>query len=154
MSTFGFAARAVIKTVGGNDPSSLRFFGVKFTSPVKPGDKLETQIWEVGPGPEGTTEVTFITKNVNTEKVGCLMRFRCIRGLIGVTSMNRLLLAAELHMSGSRQFSLSYEPCGTCVVVSSLREAWEMQIITFNRSPASYSLEYLKSVLVVKYCET
>jgi len=73
LSTFGFAARAVIQAVGGNDPTSLRFFGVRFTSPVKPGDKLETQIWEVGPGPKGTTEVTFITKNVNTGKVGCLM---------------------------------------------------------------------------------
>ncbi|KAF5350483.1 hypothetical protein D9756_008685 [Leucocoprinus leucothites] len=69
LSTYGFAARAVIKAVGGNDPKSLRFFGVRFTSPVKPGDKLETQIWEVGPGPEGTTEVTFITKNVNTGKI-------------------------------------------------------------------------------------
>lgn len=75
LSTFGFAARAVIKAVGRNDSKSLRFFGVRFTSPVKPGDKLETQIWEVGPGPEGTTEVTFVTKNVNTGKVGCLMRF-------------------------------------------------------------------------------
>jgi len=69
LSTFGFAARAIIKTVGGNDPKSLRFFGVRFTSPVKPGDKLETQIWEVGAGPEGTTEVTFVTKNLNSGKI-------------------------------------------------------------------------------------
>ncbi|KXN88431.1 Peroxisomal multifunctional enzyme type 2 [Leucoagaricus sp. SymC.cos] len=69
LSTFGFAARAVIKAAGGNDPKSLRLFGVRFTAPVKPGDKLETQVWEVGPGPEGTTEVTFVTKNLNTGKV-------------------------------------------------------------------------------------
>lgn len=69
MSTFGFVARAIIKSVGANDPKSLRFFGVRFTSPVKPGDKLETQAWEVGPGPEGTTEVTFITKNLTSGKV-------------------------------------------------------------------------------------
>jgi acyl dehydratase len=60
----------VIKAVGGNDPKSLRFIGVRFTAPVKPGDKLETQVWEVGSGPEGTTEVTFVTKNLNTGKVG------------------------------------------------------------------------------------
>ncbi|KAF7762145.1 hypothetical protein Agabi119p4_8738 [Agaricus bisporus var. burnettii] len=69
LSTFGFAARAIIKSVGNNDPKSLKFFGVRFTSPVKPGDKLETQAWEVGPGPEGTTEVTFITKNMTSGKV-------------------------------------------------------------------------------------
>lgn len=70
LSTFGFAARAIIKSVGAGDAKSLRFFGVRFTSPVKPGDRLETQVWEVGPGPEGTTEVTFVTKNLNSGKVG------------------------------------------------------------------------------------
>jgi peroxisomal enoyl-CoA hydratase 2 len=69
LSTFGFAARAIIKSVGANDPKSLKFFGVRFTSPVKPGDKLETQAWEVGSGPEGTTEVAFITKNLTSGKV-------------------------------------------------------------------------------------
>ncbi|RDB17077.1 putative enoyl-CoA hydratase 2 [Hypsizygus marmoreus] len=69
LSTFGFAARGVIKAVANNDPTALKFFGVRFTAPVKPGDALETQIWEVGPGPAGTTEVTFITKNLTTGKV-------------------------------------------------------------------------------------
>jgi hypothetical protein len=69
LSTFGFAARAIIKVVAENDPTALKFFGVRFTAPVKPGDTLETQMWEVGPGPAGTTEVTFITKNVNSGKV-------------------------------------------------------------------------------------
>lgn len=69
LSTFGFAARAVIRVVGDNDPRTLKFFGVRFTSPVKPGDALETQVWEVGPGPAGTTEVTFVTKNVTSGKV-------------------------------------------------------------------------------------
>ncbi|KAF9460421.1 peroxisomal dehydratase [Collybia nuda] len=69
LSTFGFAARAIIKVVAGNDPTALKFFGVRFTAPVKPGDTLETQVWEVGPGPAGTTEVTFITKNVTSGKV-------------------------------------------------------------------------------------
>jgi acyl dehydratase len=68
LSTFGFAARALLKSVGGNNPDALKLFGVRFTSPVKPGDALETQIWEVGPGPKGTTEVTFVTKNLRTGK--------------------------------------------------------------------------------------
>lgn len=69
LSTFGFAARGLLKTVCGNKPEALKLFGVRFTSPVKPGDALETQIWEVGPGPNGTTEVTFVTKNLRTGKV-------------------------------------------------------------------------------------
>ncbi|KAF6751706.1 peroxisomal dehydratase [Ephemerocybe angulata] len=69
LSTFGFAGRAVLKTVGGGDPASVRYFGVRFTAPVKPGDALETSIWEVGKGPNGSTEVAFETKNLTTGKV-------------------------------------------------------------------------------------
>ncbi|KAJ7746986.1 hypothetical protein B0H16DRAFT_1726174 [Mycena metata] len=36
------------------DPRSLRFFGVRFTGPVKFGDALQTEAWEVGAGPKGT----------------------------------------------------------------------------------------------------
>ncbi|KAJ7243600.1 peroxisomal dehydratase [Mycena haematopus] len=69
LSTFGFGARALIQAIGGRDPRSLKFFGVRFTSPVKPGDALETDAWEVGLGPEGTTEIAFVTKNLTSGKV-------------------------------------------------------------------------------------
>ncbi|KAF7343268.1 putative enoyl-CoA hydratase 2 [Mycena venus] len=69
LSTFGFGARALIKAIGGGDPRALKFFGVRFTSPVKPGDALETQAWEVGPGPAGTIEVAFVTKDLTSGKV-------------------------------------------------------------------------------------
>jgi acyl dehydratase len=69
LSAFGFAARGLISEVGNNDPRSLKFFGTRFTSPVSPGDALETQVWEVGLGPNGTIEVAFITKNATTGKV-------------------------------------------------------------------------------------
>jgi len=69
LSTFGFGARALIKAIGSGDPRSLKFFGVRFTAPVKPGDALETEAWEVGPGPEGTIEIAFITKNLTSGKV-------------------------------------------------------------------------------------
>ncbi|KAF8635569.1 hypothetical protein AX15_000219 [Amanita polypyramis BW_CC] len=68
LSTFGFAARAIVNAVGGKDPNSLKLFGTRFTAPVKPGDALETQIWEVGPGPKGTVEVAFVMKNLSTGK--------------------------------------------------------------------------------------
>lgn len=60
-----------MSAVGGGRPESLRFFGVRFTSPVKPGDRLETSIWEVGKGPDDTVEVAFVTKDLDSGKV-CL----------------------------------------------------------------------------------
>ncbi|KAG7445233.1 peroxisomal dehydratase [Guyanagaster necrorhizus] len=69
LSTYGFAAGGLIKAIANNDPDALTLFGVRFTSPVKPGDALETHAWEIGPGPHGTTEISFITKNVTTGKI-------------------------------------------------------------------------------------
>lgn len=81
LSSFGFVARGLIQEVAKGDTRALKMFGVRFTSPVKPGDELETQAWEVGPGPNGTTEITFITKNVTSGKVSaehesCTMHLR------------------------------------------------------------------------------
>lgn len=69
LSTFGFAARALIQSACGNDPSLLKYFGVRFTAPVKPGEALETSVWKVGKGPKGTDEVAFVTKNLTSGKV-------------------------------------------------------------------------------------
>ncbi|KAF5373790.1 hypothetical protein D9758_000685 [Tetrapyrgos nigripes] len=69
LSTFGFAARALLKAIANNDPTALQYFGVRFTSPVKPGDALETQIWKVGEDSAGTIEVAFITKNLSSGKI-------------------------------------------------------------------------------------
>lgn len=41
LSTFGFAARGLLAAVAGNDPSALKAFGARFTSPVKPGGALQ-----------------------------------------------------------------------------------------------------------------
>ncbi|KAH7928852.1 hypothetical protein BV22DRAFT_1030242 [Leucogyrophana mollusca] len=69
LSSYGFAARALICGIANGDMRSLRVFGVRFTSPVNPGDELETNAWEVGVGPNGTTEIAFITRNLTTGKV-------------------------------------------------------------------------------------
>jgi len=69
LSTFGFAARAILKAVGGGVPSALRYFGVRFTAPVMPGDGLETSVWEVKKAPDGTTEVAFEVRNTRTGKI-------------------------------------------------------------------------------------
>lgn len=75
LSSFGFVARGLVKEVAKGDARALKMFGARFTSPVKPGDELETQAWEVGPGPNGTTEITFITKDVTSDKVSALIDF-------------------------------------------------------------------------------
>ena len=69
LSTFGFAARAILKAVGDGVPSSLRYFGVRFTAPVVPGDGLETSAWEVKKVADGTTDIAFEVKNTTTGKV-------------------------------------------------------------------------------------
>lgn len=69
LSTLGFAARALVHTVGHGKPSSLRYLNVKFTAPVAPGDGLETRAWNVGTGPEGVREVAFEVRNTRTGKV-------------------------------------------------------------------------------------
>ena len=91
LSTFGFGARAIVSAIGGGDPSSLTLFGVRFTAPVKPGDALETAIWELGPvsakGHEGETEVAFVTKNVASGKVRVAFAHSCWALVAGVWCM-------------------------------------------------------------------
>ncbi|KAF9224920.1 hypothetical protein BS17DRAFT_779279 [Gyrodon lividus] len=69
LSSYGFAARGLIQAIANGDTRALKVFGARFTSPVNPGDELETQAWEVGPGLNGASEIAFITKNVTSGKV-------------------------------------------------------------------------------------
>ncbi|KAI0290092.1 peroxisomal dehydratase [Multifurca ochricompacta] len=70
LSTFGFAARAILNAVGGGQPSALRYFGGRFTAPVAPGDELETSAWAIKKNAvDSTTEVAFEVKNLRTGKV-------------------------------------------------------------------------------------
>jgi hypothetical protein len=75
--------------VGGGDPHSLKAISCRFTSPVKLGgmmlflyllvrvgififdvcvhiDILQVNVWELGPGPDGSTEYAFDTMNQTT----------------------------------------------------------------------------------------
>lgn len=87
LGTYGFAARAIVKMVGGGDPKSLKAIAGRFTSPVRPGgmsgfsgfvgsplmilsaDALEISMWEMGPGPNGSVEVSFVCKDLTSGKV-------------------------------------------------------------------------------------
>ncbi|MBX3579471.1 MAG: MaoC family dehydratase N-terminal domain-containing protein [Rhizobiaceae bacterium] len=50
LCSFGVVGRAVLKSLCGNDPQRLRRFDVRFTSPVYPGETLETRIWRTDVG--------------------------------------------------------------------------------------------------------
>ena len=78
LSTFGFAARAILNAIGGGKPSALRYFGVRFTAPVMPGDELETRAWAVKSGSDGIVEVAFEVLNVTTEKVRFVCLLACV----------------------------------------------------------------------------
>lgn len=48
MATYGIVARAIVAGVCGGDETRLANYGLRFSSPVYPGETLRTDIWAVG----------------------------------------------------------------------------------------------------------
>lgn len=70
-------ANAILNALGGSDPKNFKEFQARFASPVKPGDKLVTEMWRVGKKDgQGFEEVRFVTK-VEGGKV-CLSNGRAL----------------------------------------------------------------------------
>ncbi|KAL4733796.1 HotDog domain-containing protein [Aspergillus similis] len=57
------AAHIVLEAFGNSDPANFREFQARFASPVKPGDKLITELWRTGDVVDGFEEIRFVTKN-------------------------------------------------------------------------------------------
>lgn len=73
----------LLKELGGSDPANIKEFQARFASPVKPGDKLLTEMWRTGEKKkDGWEEIRFLTK-VEGGKV-CLSNGRammkCVEG--------------------------------------------------------------------------
>jgi len=68
LASYGNVARGLIFNLADGNPRRLKAIDSRFSSPVKPGDTLETKVWELGPGPDGTTEYVFATNNLTTGK--------------------------------------------------------------------------------------
>lgn len=55
-------AHALVKELGGSDPANIKEFQARFAAPVKPADKLTTEIWRTGETKDGWEEIRFQTK--------------------------------------------------------------------------------------------
>ncbi len=56
------AAHGLLKQLGGSDPANMKEFQARFAAPVKPGDKLITEMWRTGEMTDGWEEVRFIVR--------------------------------------------------------------------------------------------
>ncbi|MBW2424594.1 MAG: MaoC family dehydratase N-terminal domain-containing protein [Deltaproteobacteria bacterium] len=67
LNTLGMAGRALLHSVGGSEPDSMRSISGRFAKPAYNGDVLTTQIWVVedtaGTGPAGTRDVIYRVLN-------------------------------------------------------------------------------------------
>ncbi|KAI6783696.1 Peroxisomal multifunctional enzyme type-like protein [Emericellopsis cladophorae] len=52
----------LLKKLGGGDPSNIKEYQARFASPVKPGDKLVTQVWRTGEKKGDFEEIRFVTQ--------------------------------------------------------------------------------------------
>ena len=50
LCTYGFAGRALLAELAGNDSAKLTAMAAWFSSPVFPGETLTTSIWRTEPG--------------------------------------------------------------------------------------------------------
>ena len=60
--TYSSACHGLLRKIGDSDATRLKEFQARFTSPVRPGDKLITQMWRMGMV-DGLEEVRFSTSN-------------------------------------------------------------------------------------------
>jgi acyl dehydratase len=46
LASYGIAAQAVLRSFNISDASKLKSFGLRFSSPVYPGETIRTEIWK------------------------------------------------------------------------------------------------------------
>ncbi|KAH7403538.1 HotDog domain-containing protein [Cadophora sp. MPI-SDFR-AT-0126] len=76
LGSWNIAAHGLLKAIGGSDPKNIKEFQARFASPVKPGDKLITDIWRTGEKDGEWEEIRFVTR-VDGGKV-CLSNGRAL----------------------------------------------------------------------------
>ncbi|OQE82099.1 hypothetical protein PENNAL_c0038G01644 [Penicillium nalgiovense] len=78
------AAHGILREFGGSNPANMKEFQARFASPVRPGDKLTTEIWRMGNIQDGYEEIRFVTKNDKDRVV--LSNGRCLLKVAGAKS--------------------------------------------------------------------
>ena len=57
------SAHALLKEFGGSQPENIKEFQARFAAPVKPGQKLDVEMWRTGEkDSDGFEEIRFVTK--------------------------------------------------------------------------------------------
>ncbi|MCK9544230.1 MAG: 3-alpha,7-alpha,12-alpha-trihydroxy-5-beta-cholest-24-enoyl-CoA hydratase [Novosphingobium sp.] len=64
LATYGVAGRALLKVLAGNDPARIRRIDARFSSPVFPGETIETAIWR-----EGNDRAAFRCRVVERDRI-------------------------------------------------------------------------------------
>lgn len=82
--SWNMAAHAVLEKLGGSEPQNLKEFQARFASPVRPGDKLTTEMWRTGKKEGGFEEIIFATKNQDGKVV--LSNGRALVNVVGSKS--------------------------------------------------------------------
>ncbi len=62
LATWNMVCHGVLQTYGSSRADNLREFQARFSSPVKPGDVLVTEMWRTGHSEDGFDEIVFVTK--------------------------------------------------------------------------------------------
>jgi peroxisomal enoyl-CoA hydratase 2 len=79
--SFNSTCHGLLKKIGASDPNNIKEFQARFASPVKPGDKLVTQIWRTGELKGDWEEIRFVTA-IEGGKV-CLSNGRALMKVVG-----------------------------------------------------------------------
>lgn len=83
------SAHGLLQCLGGSDPKNLKEYQARFASPVKPGDKLITEMWRMGnPDKDGFEEVRFTVRVDGGKQV--LSNGRAIVKVMGEKSLSKL----------------------------------------------------------------
>ena len=56
------ACHGILQLLGGSDPANMKEFQARFAAPVKPADKLITEMWRTGETKDGWEEVRFVVR--------------------------------------------------------------------------------------------
>ncbi|KAK6062534.1 CAP-Gly domain-containing protein [Seiridium cupressi] len=61
--SFNSTAHGLLKSLGASDPKNIKEYQARFASPVKPGDKLVTQVWKTGEIKDGWEEISWCSQD-------------------------------------------------------------------------------------------